>query len=265
MSDTTFTDEQQEAIARRSGSLALAASAGSGKTSVLVERYVRAVTDDGIAPGRILAITFTDRAAGELRERVRLRLAAAGQREAARESAGAFVSTFHGFCARLLRTHAVLVGLAPDFTVLGDAQASALRESAFDHALTGWLDQAGALDLAAAFGVADLREAIESVYDELRSRGECTATLAVPRERHDVVAAAATLSRAARALGAELATAPDTATIKRALDQLAACAGAIAEPAEHLAAAGGGARAAQRRERARHGRGRAVRGRAGGL
>ena len=75
-----FTDEQQQAIAQRSGPLALAASAGSGKTSVLVERYVRAVLDDGIAPGRILAITFTDRAAGELRERVRVRLVEAGQR-----------------------------------------------------------------------------------------------------------------------------------------------------------------------------------------
>src|ERR1700682_948612 len=101
-----FTQEQQEAIARRSGPLALAASAGSGKTSVLVERYVRAVSEDGIAPGKILAITFTDRAAGELRERVRMRLAAAGEREAARESVGAFVSTFHGFCARLVRAHA---------------------------------------------------------------------------------------------------------------------------------------------------------------
>src|ERR1700722_16300683 len=119
MSDA-FTQEQQEAIARRSGPLAPAASAGSGKTSVPVERYVRAVIEDGIAPGRILAITFTDRAAGELRERVRMRLAAAGEREAARESVGAFVSTFHGFCGRLLRAHAVLAGLAPDFTVLGD-------------------------------------------------------------------------------------------------------------------------------------------------
>ena len=51
--------------------LALSAAAGSGKTSVLVERFVRAVREDGIAPARILAITFTERAAGELRARVR--------------------------------------------------------------------------------------------------------------------------------------------------------------------------------------------------
>ena len=219
-----LTDEQRQAIARRSGPLALAASAGSGKTSVLVERYVRAVIEDGIAPGRILAITFTDRAAGELRERVRRRFAAAGEREAARASVGAFVSTFHGFCARLLRSHAVLVGLAPDFTVLGDAQAAELRDAAFDAALARWLDDRGALDLAAAFGVSELRAAIDAVYDELRSRGERAPALGLPAVRHDEVAAAATLARAARELGAELASAPRAKTIDRALDQLAAAA-----------------------------------------
>ena len=225
-----FTDEQQQAIARRSGPLALAASAGSGKTSVLVERYVRAVTEDGIAPTRILAITFTDRAAGELRERVRLRLGAAGEREAARASVGAFVSTFHGFCARLLRSHAVLVGLAPDFTVLGDAQAAELRDAAFDQALAKWLDDHGALDLAAAFGVSELRSAIDSVYDELRSRGERAPALGVPVVRHDEVAAAATLARAARELGAQLAAPPRAKSIDRALDQLAAAAELTAGP-----------------------------------
>ena len=77
-----LTDEQERAVARREGSLLLAAGAGSGKTSVLVERFVRAVREDGVAPGRILAITFTERAAGELRERVRTRLLELGEREA---------------------------------------------------------------------------------------------------------------------------------------------------------------------------------------
>jgi ATP-dependent helicase/nuclease subunit A len=158
-----FTVEQRDAIERRRGPLALAANAGSGKTSVLVERYVLAVMQDAVSPGRILAITFTDRAAGELRERVRRRLVAAGEREAARESAGAFISTFHGFCARLLRSHAVLAGLTPDFSVLGDTQAEGLRAQAFDRAVDAWLDQPQALDLAAVFSVAGLRGAVESV------------------------------------------------------------------------------------------------------
>ena len=90
-----LTDEQERAVANRRTSLLLAAGAGSGKTSVLVERFVRAVREDGVAPGRILAITFTERAAGELRRRVRARMLELGEREAARETEAANVCTFH--------------------------------------------------------------------------------------------------------------------------------------------------------------------------
>src|SRR5580704_3296332 len=106
-----LTEEQEQAVARRGEPLLLAAGAGSGKTSVLVERFVRAVREDGVAPGKILAITFTERAAGELRERVRARLLELGEREQARDTEAAFVSTFHGFCARLLRVHPLPAGL----------------------------------------------------------------------------------------------------------------------------------------------------------
>jgi ATP-dependent helicase/nuclease subunit A len=81
-----FTDEQAAAIARREGPLLLSASAGSGKTSVLVERFVRSVVEDGLTPAQVLAITFTDKAAGELRSRVRARLLELGRREAARDT-----------------------------------------------------------------------------------------------------------------------------------------------------------------------------------
>src|SRR6516164_5948763 len=99
----TLTDEQEQAVARRGEPLLLAAGAGSGKTSVLVERFVAAVREDGVAPGRILAITFTDRAAGELRQRVSARFLEHGDGEAARDTEAAFVSPFLGLCTRLLR------------------------------------------------------------------------------------------------------------------------------------------------------------------
>ena len=222
--ERSFTPEQLEAIERRGGPLALAANAGSGKTSVLVERYVRSVIEDGIAPGRILAITFTDRAAGELRERVRTRLVAAGEREAARESVGGFVSTFHGFCARLLRAHAVLAGLAPEFTVLAEGQAAALRDAAFDAALTDCLAEPGMLDLAAAFGVEALRAATLSVYDRQRSHGQRVPSLPPPRARGEVAAAAAALARAAASARAELAALPPATLLDRALERLDECA-----------------------------------------
>ncbi|HEY2720036.1 MAG TPA: UvrD-helicase domain-containing protein [Solirubrobacteraceae bacterium] len=170
----TLTDEQEQAIARRSEPLLVSAAAGSGKTSVLVERFVRAVREDGVAPARILAITFTERAAGELRERVRARLLQLGERQAARDTEAAFVGTFHGFCARLLRAHPLDVELDPDFVVLEESSSGRLRNRAFEMALRELLAEPRSelTDLLAAYSVERVRTMVEQVYLELRSRGQ---------------------------------------------------------------------------------------------
>src|SRR4051794_40898302 len=167
-----FTPAQAEAIGDRSRSLLVSANAGSGKTSVLVERFVRAVREDGVDPARILAITFTDKAAAELRERVRRRFLELGDRDGARATEGAFVSTIHGFCARILRAHPLAAGLDPRFAVLDEARASRLREEAFAAALRAFLasDRREALDLAAAYGADRLRTAIVATHEALRSQ-----------------------------------------------------------------------------------------------
>ena len=100
-----LTDEQRDAVERRGGSLFLHAGAGSGKTRVLVERFVRAVLDDGVRVDQILAITFTEKAAAELKGRLRRRFLELGERERAREAEAAWVSTIHGFCSRVLRAN----------------------------------------------------------------------------------------------------------------------------------------------------------------
>jgi ATP-dependent helicase/nuclease subunit A len=170
---TALTSEQEQAVARRNEPLLLAAGAGSGKTSVLVERFVRAVREDGLPPGRILAITFTERAAGELRERVRRRLQDLGERQAARDTEAAFVGTFHGFCARLLRAHPLMAGLDPQFTILDERLAARMRKRAFSVALRDFLlcERTGAVDLLAAYGADRVRTMLEGVHAELRSRG----------------------------------------------------------------------------------------------
>jgi ATP-dependent helicase/nuclease subunit A len=170
-----LTEEQELAVARRSEPLLLSAAAGSGKTSVLVERFVRAVREDGLAPGKILAITFTDRAAGELRERVRARFLELGERESARDTEAAFVGTFHGFCARLLRANAVLAGLDPEFTILEEGLAGRLRLRAFSVALKAFLGRSeneAAVELLAAYGVDRVHTMIAAVHAQLRSRGQ---------------------------------------------------------------------------------------------
>src|ERR1700716_976061 len=121
-----FTPEQLAAIERRAGDLLLDASAGSGKTSVLVERFVRAVVEDGVEVSAILTITFTEKAAAELRDRIRRALRERGADDAARATEGAFISTIHGFCARVLRANALSAGIDPAFVVLDQPEAGRL-------------------------------------------------------------------------------------------------------------------------------------------
>ncbi len=174
-----LTDEQEHAAARREGSLLLAAGAGSGKTSVLVERFVRAVREDAVAPGRILAITFTERAAGELRERVRARLLELGERDRAREAEAAFLSTFHGFCARLLRAHPPSAGVEPGFEILDESFSGRLRMLAFADALAAFLDgeRPDAVELVAAYDADPLRAMVLAAYAQLRSQGQTSPRL----------------------------------------------------------------------------------------
>ncbi len=184
-----FTPEQTLAIERRRGELLLDAGAGSGKTSVLVERFARAVKEDGIAVGQILTITFTEKAAAELRERIRTRLRAVGDDEAARATEGAWISTIHAFCSRLLRSHALAAGLDPEFVVLDENNTAALRRAAFDGALTVCARTQDGSDLIAAHGTEALRRSITAIYDELRSRGQLEPRLPaapLPPSRLDV-------------------------------------------------------------------------------
>ncbi len=180
----TLTDEQEQAADRRSEPLALAAGAGSGKTSVLVERFVRAVLEDGHPADRILAITFTERAAGELQERVRSRLLELGARDSARLLERGYVGTFHGFCARVLRAHPRESGLSQErLEILDEGLAGRLRRQAFASALGAFLEgePPDRVDLVAAYGPDRARATVLGVFAQLRSRGERTPRLPEPR------------------------------------------------------------------------------------
>lgn len=167
-----FTHEQREAIERREGSLFLDAGAGSGKTSVLVERFAQGVVEDGVDPTAILTITFTEKAAAEMRERIRGRLRELGALDAARATESAFISTIHGFCSRVLRAQALVAGVDPAFVVLDELAAGQLADRAFEAALIDAVDNVpGALKLISGYGPWELRGAIGALYDGLRSRG----------------------------------------------------------------------------------------------
>ena len=126
--------EQIRAI-EESGVVFVSAGAGTGKTTVIVERFCRAVCERGLDVDSILVITYTKRAAGELRTRIRARLVELGRNDLARELDGAWISTIHGFCNRVLKTYPLAAGLDPRFRELDEAQGLVLRGEAFEAAL----------------------------------------------------------------------------------------------------------------------------------
>jgi ATP-dependent exoDNAse (exonuclease V) beta subunit len=166
-------NERQLAAVEARGEVFVSAGAGTGKTSVLVERFVRAVCDEGLDVESVLVITYTRKAAGELRARIRAALAERGRPELARELDGAWISTIHGFCSRLLRAHPFAVGIDPRFHELDEEHGAVLRGEAFEQALATFC-AAGAeerLTLLATYGSRRLRKMLTGVYETLRSAG----------------------------------------------------------------------------------------------
>ncbi|MGZ4266500.1 MAG: UvrD-helicase domain-containing protein [Solirubrobacteraceae bacterium] len=233
-----WTDEQRYAIDRREGDLLLDAAAGSGKTSVLVERFVRSVLEDGVAVEAILTITFTEKAAAEMRDRIRARLRALGADDAARATEGAFISTIHGFCARVLRAHALAAGLDPLFVVLDEPEAARIADAAFDEALEDLArNEPGGVDLIAAYTPGALRNGIQSLHDELRSRGELLPSLPAipPLDDGELAAARDALAAAATGLAGELAGIDDPGVrVVEAMERIARCREALEDEDEEV-------------------------------
>jgi len=101
--------QQDAAVRHPGGPLLVLAGAGSGKTRVLTARIAHLIRERGVAPSRIFAVTFTNKAAGEMRARVAALLGA--------DPRGLWIGTFHALSARLLRREAALLGFGPNFTI----------------------------------------------------------------------------------------------------------------------------------------------------
>lgn len=121
----TLNGPQREAVLCTEGPLLVLAGAGSGKTRVLTHRIAHLVEDLNVAPWQIMAITFTNKAAAEMRERLQ-GLIGGGAR-------GMWVSTFHSMCVRILRTDCERVGFAKGFTIYDDSDSKRLVEQIMDE------------------------------------------------------------------------------------------------------------------------------------
>jgi ATP-dependent helicase/nuclease subunit A len=174
-----WTDQQRRAIETRDVSIALSAGAGCGKTFVLTERFLSHLapgtvgeSDDPADLAELVAFTYTERAAREMRDRIRKkcneRLTAASDRDAPywlgllRQLDTARVSTIHSFCGSFLRSHAVEAGLDPQFRVLDDAQSQTRLWELLDDALRKRLEARddALMNLAGAYGLASVRERV---------------------------------------------------------------------------------------------------------
>ncbi len=120
--------QQREAVETLEGPLLVLAGAGTGKTRVLTTRFAHILLSRRAFPGQVLAVTFTNKAAREMRERVGHLLG--------RPAEGLWLGTFHALCARMLRRHAEYVGLTASFTILDtDDQIRLLKQVMEAHRL----------------------------------------------------------------------------------------------------------------------------------
>ena len=178
--------DQRRAVQRTGQDVCVVAGPGTGKTRVLAERFAWLVEQCAIDPARILAITFTEKAATEIKQRLIARFAS--RPALSDQIERAWVSTIHGFCARLLRENAIAAGLPPDFAVLDQVPADRLARDAAEKALDALFQEQPepmrrlleSLDLSTQDDgrQPDLARSLLAVYESMRISGATSTDIA---------------------------------------------------------------------------------------
>ncbi len=192
--EISLSDEQKRVVGATQAKFVVTASAGAGKTRVLVERYLRHVIDDQLRPDQILTITFTKKAAVQMKKRIVSTLRENGLTGHAQIAETGPIQTIHSFCERLLRENALEAGLDPAYDILTEAQSSRVALECIRAALSSDLDESPDSEQLIAFlagrrqnpresrsPYSALENAIQEVLQEFRSSGIDYETL---RERH---------------------------------------------------------------------------------
>lgn len=167
----SLTKEQQEAIALKNTSGIINASAGSGKTLVLIERILHLLKNENFRLEEILAITFTEKAAAELKERLSKKLTDPQQKQQVENS---YISTIHSFCSRVLREHCFEAGLNPNFKILANTtEAAVLLEECAQAIINEKLhgDDTAIIDILNTYKTTDFIESAATLLGHLRGAG----------------------------------------------------------------------------------------------
>lgn len=162
---SSLNPQQKEAVLTTEGPLLVLAGAGSGKTRVLTHRIAHLIADLGAQPYEILAITFTNKAAGEMRARLSKQIGGHAQ--------GMWVATFHAMCVRILRAHADLLGYTHNFTIYDDDDAKRLVKEIMQ---TQNIDEK-------SWSINSIRNRISSAKNELAKPAEYEALASTPPEK----------------------------------------------------------------------------------
>src|SRR5882762_1095749 len=172
--------EQKTAAHTLGRHLAVTAGPGAGKTFVLVERYLEILRTQKVSVDNIVAITFTNRAANEMRQRIReridalLRATSGNERQTwlrhKRALEGAVITTIHGFCSRLLHEFPVEANIDPQFMLLDEHQAAMLLESVVEETLSDSIHHGNEkiIQLAQGAGRAALANALVELHRKYR-------------------------------------------------------------------------------------------------
>src|SRR5687768_6673954 len=187
--------EQAAAAYQINKHISVTAGPGSGKTTVLVERYLHILREHSLSIDQIVAITFTNRAANEMRERLRadlhhmLRIANEEERRRwlnyKRTLDGAVITTIHGFCARLLREFPVEARVDPQFLLLDEHRAAMMLELIVEEVLSEFISN-GHIEisrLTLGVGRSRLAAALTQLYRQARGQGLVLEDLALATAR----------------------------------------------------------------------------------
>ena len=136
LADIAATAQQVEIIEAIEPHFVVRAAAGSGKTYVLVQRYLRHLLVEKCDPRSVLAFTFTAKVAAEMRQRVVSELRDRGEPDLAQAAETGPISTIHSFCERMLRENALEAGLDPDFDIANETEAEEFKRSAVREVIT---------------------------------------------------------------------------------------------------------------------------------
>ncbi|MBI3307653.1 MAG: UvrD-helicase domain-containing protein [Candidatus Omnitrophica bacterium] len=173
MKEIKLTNSQKLAVQSSDKNILVSAGAGTGKTRVLVERFLNFVVMGHVPVTEILALTFTEKAANEMKKRIRDRLIELGQEADLRSLESSYISTIHSFALRVLKEHPLEAGIDPDFKVIEEEEMDFLQEQASGEVLELYCQKGNDMfELLRTYGENKIKDGILKVFRTARHEGK---------------------------------------------------------------------------------------------